>query len=132
MKIKTHFFQNDIHSCGECAIRSILAMYGKILYETLRTDSGTSVETMKKILSSYGIHSVQKNITYEKIKRRSISYYPKSDHYVTIEKIKENKLFINDSTKEFGEWVSKDEFLKLWTNGENTGWILQCRLKRRK
>jgi ABC-type bacteriocin/lantibiotic exporter with double-glycine peptidase domain len=131
-----HFKQEEgTFACGECSIRSILSMYGMQLKERLNTEDGVEMDRIKKYLAQYGIHTHSKHITWEKLKRRSIAYYDEEDHWVVIEKIdkKNNKVYINDSDKDCGEWVNREQFEKLWLpKNSNAGHVIECRRMRKK
>ena len=135
MKSKHHFKQEQgTGACGECSIMSILSMYSKILKVRLNTIDGIDEDKIKKILNEYGIQTKAKYIKWDKLKNRSICYYPRYDHWVVLEKIdkKNNRVFINDSDKDKGEWVDKEDFCNSWLTQDTTGYVIQCRLKRRK
>lgn len=113
---------------------SILSMYNKVLKTRLNTNDGLGEEKIKKVLNDYGIQTKAKYITWEKLKKRSIAYYHRLDHWVTVEKIdrKNNKVFVNDSDKQKAEWLSKDDFCNSWLTTDTTGYVIECRLKRSK
>jgi len=128
---KNHHFKQEQNTfaCGETAISSILSMYGMVLKIKLESSDGIEQDRIKKILAEYGIHTHAKYITWDKIRRRSIAYYPRRDHWITIEKVdkKNNRLYINDSVKEKAEWVDKEDFCDSWLETENTGYVIECR-----
>jgi predicted double-glycine peptidase len=117
------FKQDDLHSCGECVVNSIMSMYGKVLKEEMNTDSGTSPETIMSILNKNGIKTTAKDLNIEELKPKSIIWYKDSDHYVTVETVNGDELLINDSLKDGAETLTKEEVEKLWDN-----WVIETNL----
>jgi ABC-type bacteriocin/lantibiotic exporter with double-glycine peptidase domain len=128
-----HFRQEDgTHACGECSIRSILSMYGKHLKVRLNTTDGIGEDRIKQLLKENGISTRAKYITWDKLKRRSIVYYPRLDHWVVLEKIdkKNNRVYVNDSDKDEGEWLDKETFCNSWMLENTVGYVIECRKQR--
>ena len=125
-----HFFEQKDHlSCGLAATNSILSMYGKKPKEHWDTKDGSSTKMIMNRLRKNGIKSEGKTITSDKIKPKSIAYYPKKeDHYVTIEKVSGDKLYINDSSKKSPSWVNMKDFEKKWIDKNNTGYVIETSL----
>lgn len=110
-----HFRQGDSSSCGECAVRSILSMYGLELKTTLDTTNGLSPESIIQALEDNGITAEQNdNAVYNDIKPKSVVYYPGQDHYSVIESVNANGLVVNDSLKDKTMNMTKKDFLKDW------------------
>lgn len=129
MKKNSHHFEQEVgtFACGECSVRSILSMYGMELKIRLNTSDGLTKERIREILKNHGITTLFKNTTWNNIKARSIVYYPRYDHWVTVEKKTKNKIYINNSDKVSGEWLSKDDFINNWVVSGNVGFIIVCK-----
>lgn len=118
-----HFSKEEEGDCGEKAVESILSMYDIYSQQDLNSKEGTSPQKIRKALRSKNIQSeIRDGIGYEKLKPRSIVYYPEDDHYVTVEKIQDNKILVNDSSKEKSQWLSRKNFEKLWND-----WAIETR-----
>lgn len=119
-----HFKQNDNESCGLCSIKSIMSMYGMEYENDLDTSEGLSPEKIMNELNANGLHAeIIRGVKLENIKPKSIAYYKDMKHYVTIEKVSKDKLYVNDSLKDMAEWITKKDFDKLWEQG----WLIQTK-----
>ncbi len=105
------------NSCGESAIKSILSMYGKKLKEPISEKNGTSTWKITETLKEKGIKTkIKDKINYDSLKSKDIIYYPKDDHWLTVEKIEKDKILVNDSSLETpnAQWIPKGKFLGKW------------------
>jgi predicted double-glycine peptidase len=123
------FKQSDKESCGIACTQSILSMYGK---ETEGIDitfkKGVSPKAITQTLKENGISAESKTISIENVKPRSVAYYPKKDHYVTIESVEGDNLLINDPLKSEPEYLTRDQFYEKWKDKEGTGWVIETEL----
>ena len=123
LKKSHHFPKEEEGDCGENAVESILSMYGVYTKQDLNSKEGTSPQKIRKALKEKNINSeIKDGIGYDKLKPRSIVYYHKDDHYIAVEKIQENKILVNDSSKEKPQWLSREKFKKLWNDWAVETW----------
>ena len=115
-------------SCGECATKSILSMYGKDTNIGISTETGVEEKPMIRELNKRGIATdEEKNVPFENIKPKSIVYYPKQDHWITVEKIQGDKILVNNSDFQEPRWISKDIFKKDWQNKNGDGYVINTK-----
>ncbi len=113
-----HFVSKRKNSCGECATKTILKMYGKKLKKDIYSFEGLSPNKIISVLNARKIKTVIRyKLYYEHLKPKSIVYYnSKLDHYVVVGAIKTDKIKIYDSDKTKAIWLSRKTFEKKWTN----------------
>ena len=113
-----HFTSKKKHSCGVCAIKTILKMYNRQLVKDVYNYEGLSPTKITNILNSKRIRTeIKYKLSYENLKPKSIIYYGgKIDHYVVVGAVKTDKIKIYDSDKERVIWLSRKTFEKKWSN----------------
>jgi ABC-type bacteriocin/lantibiotic exporter with double-glycine peptidase domain len=118
-KDTNHFRKEEEGDCGENATESVLGMYGKREKLDINTKEGTSTKMIMKTLRDRGIQArARYGVAYDSIKPRSIVYYPRDDHYVAVDRVKRDKILVNDSSADKPKWLGRKEFIKKWQRGK--------------
>lgn len=116
------------YSCGECATKSILNMYGKDTDFNFETPEGVGIGKIKKKLNEQGVQTTEnKSATFEDVQPKSIVYYPKEDHWVTVESKGEKDILINDSDFLQPQKLTRQEFEKKFLDEGGKGYSVETK-----
>ncbi len=130
--MSNYFPKKKEGDCGENATKSVLSMHSIPSNISIAKKDGTSPYKITDALRKRGLKvEVKDNVSFKKLKPKSIAYYPKDDHYVAVEKKSGNKVLVNDSSEPKAKWVSKNDFEKKW-KGWTIGTISEAVRKRMK
>jgi hypothetical protein len=118
---KSDFSQQKKYTCGPAALRFLLYHFGiditeKKLGQLIDTDkSGSTLYGMVQAVDQLGLKGVGIKANYTRLKelRKPVIAFVKGDHYVVIDKVEGNYIYLFDPAYE-GVKIHRNEFLNVW------------------